>query len=85
MVTHMKTTVEIADSLFSRARELAARDQTTLRALIEEGLRHVVEDRQQAPPFRLREASFRGNGLQPEIREGDWETIRDMVYAGRGG
>ena len=38
MVTHMKTTVDIADSLFEAARRAAARERTTLRALIEEGL-----------------------------------------------
>jgi hypothetical protein len=36
--THMKTTVEIAEDLFARTREVAQREGTTLRALIEEGL-----------------------------------------------
>lgn len=42
----MKTTIEIADELFNRARKRAQRDQTTLRALVEEGLRRVLR----APP-----------------------------------
>ncbi len=85
MVTHMKTTIEIADSLFAEARQLAVREKTTLRSLVEEGLRRIFQERKQAPRFRLREASFRGKGLRPEISEGDWESVRTMAYEGRGG
>ena len=85
MVAHMKTTIEIADPLFIAARRLAAEEQTTLRALVEEGLRQLVSARRQAPRFRLRDAGFRGSGLRPEIDEGDWETIRSMAYEDRGG
>ena len=42
MVSHMKTTVQIPDSLFEEARKLANRERTTLKALIEEGLRRIV-------------------------------------------
>jgi hypothetical protein len=81
----MKTTVEISDALAQQARALAAREKTTLRALIEAGLRHVLRERRQKRRFELRDASFRGNGLQPEFREGDWQRIRDAAYEGRGG
>ena len=84
MVTHMKTTIEIADTLLAEARQLATHDQTTLRSLVEEGLRQILRARRQAPRFRLREASFRGKGLRPHIGEGDWDTIRAMAYEGRG-
>ncbi len=66
MVTHMKTTIEIADTLLAEARQLAAREKTTLRSLVEEGLRRIFQERMQAPGFRLREASFCGKGLRPE-------------------
>ena len=60
----MKTTVEIADGLACEVRALAARERTTVRALIEEGLRAVLRQRQQSgAPFRLREAVFAGAGL----------------------
>ena len=39
----MKTTVEIGKDLFARSREVARREGTTLRALIEEGLRAALE------------------------------------------
>ena len=82
----MKTTVEISDALLARAKETAARRKTTLRELIEAGLRQVLEDQQeQRRGFRLRKASFRGTGLQAEAAGASWERIRDMAYEGRGG
>ena len=84
MVTHMKTTVDIADSLLAEAKRQAAEDATTLRELVEEGLRAVLAARKASGPVRLRDASFTGHGLQPGVREGDWETIRDLIYEGRG-
>lgn len=80
----MKTTVEIQDGLLKAARKVAAEEDTTVRALIEEGLRRVVEQRQASNHFRLREASFGEGGLHPDVREGSWEQIRDIVYDGRG-
>ncbi|UCC75085.1 MAG: DUF2191 domain-containing protein [Gemmatimonadota bacterium] len=84
MVLCMKTTVDIADALLAAAKKVAAEERTTLRALIEEGLRSVLERRQKRGGFRLRRASFRGNGLQAEVREGSWERVRDLIYEGRG-
>lgn len=81
----MKTTVEIADRLLEDARRAAEKDKTTVRALIEEGLRHVLKARRSNQPFRLRDGSFKGKGLQPGIREGDWEEIRRLIYEGHGG
>ena len=63
----MKTTVEIADSLLREARKVAAREGVTLRELMERGLRKVVDDTKQRAPFKLRDASFRGKGLQAEF------------------
>lgn len=82
----MKTTVEISDSLLQEARKLAAREGTTLKALIEQGLRTVVATRRQrVGAFRLRKASFKGDGLQPGVTGAAWERIREMAYEGRGG
>jgi hypothetical protein len=80
----MKTTVEIQDGLLKAARKVAAEEDTTVRALIEEGLRRVVEQRQTSTRFRLREASFGDGGLHPDVREGSGDQIRDIVYEGRG-
>lgn len=83
--THMKTTIEISDSLFAEARLLAATEGTTLRQLVEVGLRHAVAQRKRkAEPFRLRYASFGGNGLVRKLKGAQWEQIRDLAYEGRG-
>ncbi len=81
----MKTTVEIPDPLAEEAKAVARRERTTLRALIEAGLRQVLRDRRRRSRFRMRDASFRGRGLQPEFRDGDWQRIREASYEGRGG
>ncbi len=81
----MKTTVEIPDSLLEAARKLASREGTTVRALVEEGLRRMVAERKRARVFRLRKATFKGDGLQPHVAGAPWERIRDMAYEGRGG
>lgn len=80
----MKTTVEITDALLDAARKAADKEGTTVRALIEEGLRVVLKSRRPSAPFRLRDGSVKGRGLQPGIREGDWEQIRDLIYDGHG-
>ena len=80
----MKTTVEIAEDLFARTREVAQREGTTLRALIEEGLRTALARREQKTAYRWPDLSVTGEGLAPEIEEGSWKPLRDRIYAGRG-
>jgi len=82
--SNMKTTVGIAGSLLEEARKLAARDGTTLRSLIEEGLRRVVAERRRRAAFRLRRASFKGDGLRPEVAGAAWDRIRELAYKDRG-
>jgi hypothetical protein len=79
----MKTTLDICDPLLKEARRLAARENTTLRALVEQGLRKVMSEMQQSKAFRLRKASFRGQGLRPEMRDVSSDRPRDLAYEGR--
>ena len=81
----MKTTVEISNSLLEEARKLAAREGTTVRALVEEGLRRVVSERKRPAPFHLRKATYKGNGLHSHLAGASWDQIRDTAYEGRGG
>ncbi len=85
MGTLMKTTIEISDALFDAAKRHATERGTTLRALVEEGLRTVLDSRPEADAFTLRDASVEGKGPRPDIREGDWDRIAEAVYEGRGG
>jgi hypothetical protein len=84
MVTHMKTTVEISDGLLRQVKALAQREGTTVRALIEAGLRAVLKEQREKPKFALRDASFRGQGLSDELHGDSWEHMRDAIYEGRG-
>ena len=79
MGTHMKTTVEISDALLAEAREVARREGTTLRALLDEGLRIALRQRRRRR-FTLRRVTFSGNGLRPELRDAGWDRIRDLAY-----
>lgn len=81
----MKTTLDISDLLLREAKKIAARDRTTLRALVEQGLRKIIAERKVERRFRLRIVTFKGQGLVPELRDADWDKIRDLAYEGRGG
>ncbi len=85
MVTHMKTTVEIADGLFAQAKRAAKRRGMPLRRLIEEGLRRVLSDESEKKPFKLRNVTFGGSGFTPEFANASWESIRAAIYEGHGG
>lgn len=80
----MKTTVEIPDSLFAEAKRFAEKEKTTLKAVIEQGLRRVLAEQEDPPAFKLRDGSVGGSGLTPEFRNATWEQIRDAIYEDRG-
>ena len=80
----MKTTVEISDALLREVRHVAAREGFTLRNLVERGLHRVLAETKNSVPFKLRRASFKGRGLQAELREAPWDTLRDLTYRDRG-
>ena len=84
-IWNVKTTLDISDPLLREARKIAVRERTTLRALVEQGLRKIIAERKTARPFRLRKVTFKGRGLVPELRNADWDKIRDLAYEGRGG
>lgn len=61
----MKTSVEISDELFKVAKQFAQRNQTTINALIEDGLRRVLNDQKikTNTAFKLKGASVRGEAM----------------------
>jgi hypothetical protein len=81
----MKTTVEIPEPVLTEAKETAHREGTTLRSLVEEGLRLALERRHHDQPFRLADASVDGRGLQPGAKGLAWDEVLELVYGGRGG
>lgn len=80
----MKTTIDIADALLEQARRQARQQGTTVRALVEQGLRTVLTEGAQPQEFRLRKASYRGAGLRPELADASWDRLRELAYDGRG-
>jgi len=81
----MKTTIELSDALLEAAKRHAQARGTTLKAVVEEGLRAVLGAEEGRGPFELRDASVDGRGLRPDVREGGWDRIVELSYEGRGG
>jgi hypothetical protein len=80
----MKTTLDISDALLMQAKEVAQRDGTTMRSLVEEGLRTILATRKKPPkPFKLRDGSVgrKGDpGLTPEVMAlGGMSALRDLA------
>ncbi|MBN1962730.1 MAG: DUF2191 domain-containing protein [Deltaproteobacteria bacterium] len=84
MVRYMKTTVDISSALLNKAKAIASRDKTTLRNLVEEGLRTVIVAKHHKTNFHLRRASVNGQGLNPLLSSRSWDEIRELAYKGRG-
>ena len=80
----MKTTVDISTALYEEVRRVAQEEHTTIKAMVEEGLRHTLAEHKRRLPFTLRNATFKGNGLQPEFAGASWDQIRNAAYEGRG-
>jgi hypothetical protein len=80
----MKTTIELPDDLLERGKAVARRENSTLKALIEEGLRLALRarTRKRAAPLVLQ--PFQGDGLSTEFAGAGWEKIRDAIYRDRG-
>jgi hypothetical protein len=65
MGVHMKTTIELSDALFHAAKEHESKSHTTMSALVEEGLRHDLNDAQAKtqPTYKLKDASVCGEEM----------------------
>ena len=85
MLICMRTTIDLPDALFAKAKRLAHERGTTLRELTIEGLEAVVDRHRRGPKFRLRDASYGKGGLVEGLDETEWDRIRDLAYEGRGG
>ena len=82
----MKTTVQIPDALLAEIQQIATKNKTTLRALMQEGLQHVVErERMKKKPFKFKDCSVGGDGLVDELKNASWSDIVAMSYGDRSG
>ena len=76
----MKTTIDISDNLMQRSKALARRENSTLKALVEEGLGLVLHRRAARKKETVRPVTFGGKGLSGEFRNASWEKIREAAY-----
>ncbi len=77
---HMKTTLEISDTLLKAAKAMARREGTTLRAVVERSIRAELKGHRAKRAFKLRDATVHGQGLQPTAARSTWDQLRDMSY-----
>ena len=86
MASHMKTTVVIPDALLAEIQKIATKNKTTLRALMQEGLMHVVErEQKKKKPKQMKDCSFPPKHLVKEKLEPmPWVELRAIIYEGHG-
>lgn len=77
----VKTTVDLPDAVLDAARERARRDGTSLRALLIDGLRKVLEeDDTDQIRYRYKPVLSDGSGeVQPGVDLSDWATVRRLI------
>ncbi len=81
----MKTTIDIADNILQASKNIARKDNVTLRRLVEEGLEMVIAKRKnQTKKFKLRPVVFNKGGLHENFKNAPWEKTRDEIYENRG-
>ena len=79
----MKTTVELPDTLLERAKRHARKTGRPLRALIEEGVRRVLDEPAGTSRFRLPDRSVGELGGRNPLTSYSWSDLRDEIYGGR--
>jgi hypothetical protein len=79
----MKTTVEIQDALLERAKRHARRAGRPLRALIEEGIRRVIDEPSGPASYRLPDRSVGDADARNPLASYSWGELRDEIYGGR--
>jgi hypothetical protein len=79
----VRTTIEISGPLLARAKRRARALGKPLRALVEEGLRRVLD----APPIRgsykLQDHSVGRAGAPNPLESMSWQDLRDEIYGGK--
>jgi hypothetical protein len=78
----VKTTVEISDELLARARLQARRTGRPMRALIEEGLRRVLNEGDRATTYRLPDRSVGDPEGTDPLAGLSWAELRNEIYGG---
>ena len=80
----MKTTIDIHDVLLERAKRHAKARGWTLRAVVEEGLRRVLDEPAPAVPYKLEDCRVGDPDGENPLKHYTWPELRDLIYEGRG-
>jgi hypothetical protein len=79
----VKTTIEIGDALLNRAKRHARKTGKTLRVLVEEGLRRVLQDEPLRTGYQLPDRSVGVPGGKNPLESMTWQDLRGEIYGGR--
>jgi len=74
----MRTTMEISDELFRKAKRRAADEKIPLREVVEAALRRYLSGKTPGGRYRLRWSVERGT-LQPGVNLDDRDTLFDLM------
>ena len=78
MVSHMKTTIDIAEPILRQAKKVAGEEGVTLRELAEEGLEMALQKRAARKNKGFNLVTF--GDAKGEPVSVDWEALRGFVY-----
>lgn len=84
MVTHMKTTVELAPDLLELAKKRAIEQGVTFKVILETALWQMLKTPPKRRRRKMKDCSVKGQ-LQPGVDLSNWEQMRSIIYEGHGG
>ncbi|MGE0816321.1 MAG: DUF6364 family protein [Vicinamibacterales bacterium] len=79
----MKTTLDIADALLERAKRHAKKTGRSLRAVVEDGLRRVLDTPGAPSVYDIPDRSVGESGGRNPLASLSWADLRDEIYGGR--
>jgi hypothetical protein len=79
----VKTTIDISDGLLVRAKLHARKAGKSLRLLVEEGLRMVLEHDRGHSRYELPDRSVGKAGAKNPLEALSWQDLRDEIYGTR--
>jgi hypothetical protein len=80
----VKTTLDIADGLLERAKRHARKTGRPLRAVVEDGLRRVLDAQPAAAKaYEIPDRSVGVAGNRNPLASYSWPELRDEIYGGR--
>lgn len=82
MLLCMRTTIDLNDELFRRAKRRAADDAVTLRQVVEAALRAYLGGGARPAPYRLRWRTEKGGPL-PGVDLDDRDALFDLMDGGK--